>query len=137
MRHVEALRRVCCLVEEDSLKHRLKEAQLRDEWVNVIRALVEKDGYKDFFIKYDILYKDPNAELIVIPADTEEEIIKIIHRDGHYGSKKTKDLLEKEFYIPHIAPKVEKVVKNCIECIMMEAKSGKHEGLLNPIDKSD
>ena len=137
MQHVDALSRVSCLLVEDSIKHRLNEAQLQDEWVKAIRKIIEKDSYEDFYLKHGLLYKDPNRELLVIPASMEEEIIQIAHREGHFGIKKTRDLFERQFYIPNILPKVTKVVRNCMECIVSEAKMGKSEGILSPIDKSD
>ncbi|XP_037932578.1 uncharacterized protein LOC119667360 [Teleopsis dalmanni] len=80
MRHVDALSRVDCLLMEDALQHRIKEAQLLDEWIRAVRKIIEKSNYDDYYIKCDILYKDPNKELMVIPAAMEQEIIKIAHR---------------------------------------------------------
>ena len=49
--------RVCTLIVEDSMKHRLKEAQLSDPWVKAIRKVLESDSYVDFYLK--ILHKNP------------------------------------------------------------------------------
>ena len=67
----------------------------------------------------------------------EEEIIQSIHRKGHFRTKKTRELVEKEFYIPDILQKVNKVVRSCKQCIIAELKTDKPEGLLTSIDKSD
>lgn len=81
------------------------------------------------------MHKDPTKELVVIPSNMEREIIELAHRQLHYASKKTADLVARTFYIKNLITKAERVVKNCIECIMAEAKKGKREGLLAPIDK--
>lgn len=137
MKHVDALSRVSCLMMEDSLRFRIKEAQLQDEWIKAVRKVLETNPYEDYYLKFDVLYKDPNKELIVVPALMEQEIIRIPHRQGHFASRKTQDLVEKSFYIPDLKSKVDKAVKNCVECIVSEAKKGNKEGFLNPIDKAD
>lgn len=138
MKHVDALSRVFCLMVEDSLQHRIREAQTQDEFIKCIRTLLETDNkYLDFYVKHGILYKDPIKELIVIPSSMEQEIIKIAHRQGHYAVQKTKDLVERLYHIPNLTPKVHNIVKSCIECLVAEAKSGKKEGMLNPINKDD
>lgn len=137
MRHVDALSRVSCLIMEDSLRHRIKEAQLKDDWVKVIHQILLTQTYEDFYLKYDIVHKNPAKELVVIPSSMEPEIIEMAHRQGHFGVKKTSDLIERDFYIPGLHAKVENIVRSCIECIMTASKTGKQEGLLNPIDKGD
>ena len=67
----------------------------------------------------------------------EQEIMQTAHRQGHFASRKTQDLVEKSFYIPELRTKVERVVQSCVQCIVSEAKRGHKEGLLNPIDKND
>lgn len=137
MRHVDALSRVSCLMMEDSLRHQIKGAQVQDEWIKAVRKALENGPYADYFIKYGILYKNPDKELIVIPSAMEKEIIELTHRQGHFAAKKTVDLLEKNFYIPDAHSKVDKIIRNCVPCIVSEAKRGRKEGFLCPIDKSD
>lgn len=101
MKHVDALSRVYCLMAEDSLRHRIREAQLKYEWIKSVRMILQNDDYEDYFIKHDILHKDQVKELIVIPSSMEQEIIQIGHHQGHYAVKKTQELIEREFYIPN------------------------------------
>lgn len=61
---------------------------MNDDRLKAIKKVLEKDRYEDYYIKHDLLYKDPNKELIVIPAAMEDCIIKIAHREGHFGAKK-------------------------------------------------
>lgn len=85
---------------EDTLVHRLKQAQQSDHWIKAVCAVLGKDNYEDFYLNHGILYKDPIKELIVIPSSMEDEIIKMAHRQGHFSTNKTKDALEKAYYIP-------------------------------------
>lgn len=72
MRHVDALSRITCLLVEDSLRHRLKKAQLNDMWVSAVRKILENDHYEDYYMYHDILYKDALKELIVVPSQMEQ-----------------------------------------------------------------
>lgn len=137
MKHVDALSRVACFVLTDSIMHRLKEAQMSDDWTKVVRKLVEQNGYEDFYLENQILFKDSAQQLIVVPSQMETEIIQIAHRQGHFSVKKTQDVIEKAYYIPRLKKKVTKIVNGCVECILVNAKSGRQEGFLNPIDKGD
>lgn len=137
MRHVDALSRLSCLMIEDSLKHRIREAQLQDEWVRAVRKVLEDSTYDDFYIQHDILHKDPVRELIVIPSSVENEIITVAHRQGHFAARKTQDLVSRNYFIPNLTKKTEAIVKSCVECIVADAKRGRKEGFLNPIDKAD
>jgi len=56
---------------------------------------------------------------------------------GHFSVAKTEALLLKDYYIPNVRPKIEKIVKNCVTCILAERKQGKQEGYLNTIEKGE
>lgn len=66
MQHFEALSVVSCLLIEDPLEHRIIQAQKLDDWVKAIRTIAECCSYKDFL--HDILYKDPDKEIIVLSS---------------------------------------------------------------------
>jgi transposase InsO family protein len=85
-----------------------------------------------------LLYKEENGQnLLVIPTGMQEQIIKNAHENGHFASKKTSELISREYYIPKLENKIKKVIANCIPCILAERKTGKQEGLLHPIPKGD
>lgn len=48
------------------------------------------ETYDDFFIAIGILYKDAVKELLVVPEAMHDEIIGIVHREGHYTAQKTR-----------------------------------------------
>lgn len=137
MKHVDALSRISCMLIEDSLRYRLKEAQMDDRYVKALRKILENNQYEDYYIHHDILFKDPAKELVVVPNQMEEEVIMIAHRKGHFGAKKTQEYVEKYFFIPDLSAKVPKVIASCVECLVINSKVGKKEGLLSPIGKED
>ncbi|GFX14347.1 hypothetical protein TNCV_1768411 [Trichonephila clavipes] len=46
-------------------------------------------------------------------------------------------MVKQSFYFPNVRKCVENVINNCIECILVNKKRGKGEGLLNPIPKEN
>ena len=98
---------------------------------------MEHGTYEDYYLKSDIMYEDPDRELIVEPKLMGQEIIQIAHRQGQFATRKTQDLVEKSFYMPNLNAKVDRIVEGCIECIVSEAKRGHEEGFLKPIEKAD
>lgn len=58
-----------------------------------------------------------------------------MHEYGHFSATKTEAAVRREYWIPELRVKVEKVVRNCVLCIQAERKQGKAEGWLNPIEK--
>lgn len=63
------------------------------------------------------------------------DIIKQTHERGHFGVRKTEQLLKCEFWFSDMRKKIDKVIKNCIACILAERKHGKQEGFLQNIPK--
>uniref|UniRef100_A0A0A1WLR9 RNA-directed DNA polymerase n=1 Tax=Zeugodacus cucurbitae TaxID=28588 RepID=A0A0A1WLR9_ZEUCU len=137
MRHVDALSRMYCLQMEETLRHRLLQAQLNDDWTKAVRTILEKGHFEDFYISHGILCKDPSKELVVVPCSMEEDIIRTVHRQNHFAARKTQELVEKSYYIPQLGQKIVRIVASCIECIVANAKMGKKEGFLTPIPKDD
>lgn len=139
MQHVDALSRADSIyVVRDSIAARLERAQEHDESIAPIKQILRQQGYKDYVLKHNIVYKGTEGqEKIVVPKGLQEEIIRRAHDIGHFGVKKTVDLLHREYFIPKIEKKTESVIGNCIQCILGGRKAGKAEGLLNPIPKED
>jgi len=133
MKNVDALSRLTCFLIEDSTKYRLGEAQNKDEWIKAVKTVLDNaESYEDFFVRNNILYKDVAKELLVVPESMHGKIIGIVHREIHYGIKKTRELVEKCYYIQNIQDKVKRFVKSCVECLIIDSKRGKKEGLLTP-----
>ncbi|GFW92096.1 hypothetical protein TNCV_2153751 [Trichonephila clavipes] len=65
------------------------------------------------------------------------DVIKKAHSFGHFAATKTEELVKKDYYFPNMRSRIENVIKNCVECILVNKKRGKGEGFLNPIPKED
>lgn len=142
MRHVDALSRypvVMTILEENGCVEKMKLAQNKDERIRVIRELLESKGeYDGYMEKHGLLHKYVGGnELLVVPTSMQSEVIRKIHDDGHFGTKKTEEIVRREFHIPKLKEKILKVITNCIKCILVNRKEGKQEGLLHPIPKLD
>lgn len=144
MRHVDALSRntlpAAMLIDEDqdSITMRLLKNQLEDEDLIVIREQVKNQQTTDFEIKNELLYKKMNGDfLIVVPKLMQNSIIRQAHERGHFGPDKTEKLLKTDYWFKGMRTKIEKVIRNCINCILAEQKAGKQEGWLCPIDKGE
>ncbi|XP_011693094.1 PREDICTED: uncharacterized protein LOC105453089 [Wasmannia auropunctata] len=66
-----------------------------------------------------------------------DEIIRNAHKRGHFATKRTKEDVKQEFFIPNLHSKVERCIANCVKCILINKKSGKQEGYLHPISKGN
>lgn len=47
------------------------------------------------------------------------------------------ELLNREYSIFNLRDKVERFIRNCVPCILVNRKRGKQEGFLHTIDKGD
>lgn len=75
------------------------------------------------------LFKKQNGDiLLVVPKAIRTQIIKQAHDQGHFSVAKTEALLLRNYWMPKIKPKIEKVVRNCVACILAEKKQDKQEG---------
>lgn len=135
MQHVDALSRNICIVNTE-LHYRLKIAQEEDETLKVLKEILKEKEYEDYILENDIIYKGVEKKLVV-PEGMDVEIIKMAHGMGHFGKKKVKDIVEKDYFICKLDQKIEKVISMCVPCILANRKLGKKEGLLSPIDKGE
>jgi len=65
------------------------------------------------------------------------QIIRQADGRGHFSVAKTEALLSKEYWIPYVRDKIQKIIRNCVPCILAEKKQGKQKGFLNPIAKGE
>ncbi|GBN24637.1 Transposon Ty3-G Gag-Pol polyprotein [Araneus ventricosus] len=141
MTHVDALSRspidIFC-ISFDNILPRLKSAQDNDNEVKAIKELLRISAYENYCDRNGILYKFVEGkELVVVPDSMQTEIIRNAHERGHTGVKYTEKYLLDYYYIPKLRQKVEKIISNCVHCILINQKRGKKEGLLHPLQKED
>jgi transposase InsO family protein len=141
MTHVDALSRspinTFCISVDDILP-KLKLAQSEDSEIKTIKELLKVSNYDNYCERHNILYKFIDGkELVVVPESMQTEIIKRAHEKGHMGLKYTQNQLEQNYYIPKVKQKIERIIANCVHCILINRKKGKQEGFLHPIYKDD
>lgn len=128
------------LIETDknSLSARLEKAQQDDVDVKRIFDLVKKRKIDGYVVRGNVLFKEVDDNLrIVIPVSLRSQIIRQAHERGHFSIAKTEALLKRKYWIPHVKGKIQKVIRNCVPCILAEKKQGKQEGFLNSIAKGE
>ena len=139
MRHVDAFSRVTSInLVYDGLNSRLSRAQARDDKLKALKALLEKEAFKDHKIKYGLVFKGSEGnEMLVVPRRLQHELIRRAHEVGHFGTKKTVELLSREYFIEKLDKRINEFIQNCLACILGSRKAGKQEGILRPIPKGE
>ncbi|GFW11451.1 transposon Tf2-6 polyprotein [Trichonephila clavipes] len=139
MGHVDCLSRYPVMtITYDEITTKLANCPRNDEYINSLKTLLENKQINDFVVKNDVLYKIENDnDVLVVPQQMQTEIVKNIHSKGHIGINITESMIKQSFYFPNVRKCVENVINNCIECILVNKKRGKGEGLLNPIPKEN
>lgn len=138
MKHVDALSRYPVTLVVTEITEKVQKAQQEDKRLQLIMKILEKEEYEDYAMRNGVLYKDgEEGQILVVPKKMQTEIIRKQHERGHFGVKKTEELIKREFYIDNLQEKIRTHIANCVECILASRKTGKKEGFLNPIDKGD
>jgi len=140
MKYVDSLSRYPIMISnEDNIVVKMTNAQKNDPELRAIMEVLKEKSYDDYFLRNDVLYKyKDRRKLLVVSQDMQTEIIQIAHSGGaHFSVKRTEENVKQEFYIPMLTKKTEKMIANCIPCILRNKKARKQEGFLNPLNKSD
>ncbi|GFU94090.1 hypothetical protein TNCV_3308431 [Trichonephila clavipes] len=139
MQHVDALRRhPVMLVTSDELTYKIANAQESDEYIRTIKKLLQKGKTSEFIVSNKILCKiSEDQELLVVPEMMQVDVIKKAHSFGHFAATKTEELVKRDYYFPNMRRFIKNVIKNCVECILVNKKREKGEGFLNPIPQED
>ena len=75
--------------------------------------------YDDNFIKNDVLYKLHNGlDFLVVPDDMKLNVIKHILERNHFARKHCEAAIKEQFFIPNLSAKIDKVLTNCVTCIL-------------------
>lgn len=142
MSHTDALSRnplpTCMVIEENEtwLAARLRKAQNENDELQKIRESIRKNQATHFVERGGLIFREnKGSEYLVVPQQMQYQIIRRMHEQGHFSAAKTEDLIKANYWISDLRPKIEKVVRNCLTCILAEKKHGKQECLLSPIEK--
>lgn len=142
MVHVDALSRnplpSCLVIDEceQGLTMRLKRAQREDNELLKLVDASKRGEANGYLVRGGILYKELNDDIrVVVPKGMHMQVIRRAHEQGHFGINKTEALVKRDYWIPNLRPKIEKIIRNCVTCILAERKHGKRECMLSPIEK--
>lgn len=140
MKHVDSLSRnaIMMISAEENLISKIKSMQKDDDELRHVLKILESQPYQNFLLRNGVLYKyDEGLELLVVPKAIENDVIKSVHENGHFGTKKMEEQIKQRYFVPMLTEKIKKFVKSCVKCILAERKHGKAEGFLHPIEKED
>lgn len=74
----------------------------------------------------------------VVPKGVRWQVTKMNHDDiGHFGFEKTLHRIQQSFWFPKMRRFVKKYVRFCLECAHHKNTSGKQQGELHPIEKTE
>ena len=140
--HVDALSRhpvvLCCAAAADGLTSRIRRMQQEDDGLKAIENILKERPYKDYLLKGGVLYKfHDGRDLLVVPKAMQFEVVKKAHEKGHFAAKRTEEELKQEFFIPEVQKLIEKVIRNCIRCLLVNRKTGRQEGFLHALPKDE
>lgn len=72
---------------------------------------VKEGNIDNYIIKNGLLFKKHNEDiLLVVPKTMFTQIIKQAHERGHFVVAKTEAIVLKDYWMPNIKSKVEKIV---------------------------
>jgi len=144
MLHVDALSRnplpTNMVIDEstESLHARIGKAQREDNNIEKLFAMADQRQCEGYIVRGGLLFKESEGDIrLVIPKSMRKQIIRQVHDRGHFSIGETETLLKRDYWFPNMRSKIEKVVHNCVACILAEKKCGKLDGWLNPIDKGN
>lgn len=134
MLHVDALSRnpipsIFLVTEsEDIIVARIRKAQEKDDSIQKISQATGRNQNSEYTTKNNILYKVIEGDMyLVLPKTMQVQIVRQIHEVGHFATGKTEAMVKKDYWFPNMRAVVDKVIRNCVNCILTERKHGKQE----------
>jgi len=77
---------------------------------------------------------------VVVPPSFQEQVVEMIHSSplsGHPGTRKTIELVSRDFFWPKLRKTVRKYISTCDSCIRVKASQKHPLGLLQPLPVPD
>jgi hypothetical protein len=103
-----------------SILNNFEKFQKKDITIKILMdSLINNPGkHSTYQIFNNLLFrKDNNKYQLYVPESLVEIILKAFHDDfGHFGIKRTVNLIEEKFYFPNMRRKVKKYVASCENC---------------------
>ncbi|XP_068140359.1 uncharacterized protein [Drosophila tropicalis] len=113
---------------------RIKKAQSIDNHIKAVITILNQQSYENYRIKGGVLYKaiDGN-DLIVVPKQMENEIIREAHEIGHFATRKTMHAICQQYWIPHLE---QFVAENKVEHILTTTGVARGNGQIERVNRS-
>lgn len=139
MKYVDALSRNPVILINKNVIPKIQKLQKNDSEIRAILEILKSGPYENYCTYENILYKYVDGrELLLVPRALQTEIIHGTHQRGHFGIKRTEEIIKQEYLILDLKQKIERCIfSGCIPCIIANNKSGKQEEFLHPLIKSD
>ena len=115
---------------EHNFIQRVRQGYLRDSWFTAENTAL--------FTRDDDLWWTMNHQLVV-PNDAtlRKECVEAMHDhpySGHFGQRKTLDLVQRVFYWPRMKDDIVGYCRACPSCQLNKSRNTKPAGLLQPLD---
>jgi len=134
--HASAITRSQCVAPEPALSvKRITRAYASDPWFADAANTVGLTKERGLWIRTDA---NSGCKQVVIPADEElrGDVLKAYHDGplaGHPGVSRMVEQLCRRVWWPRLVKDVERYVSTCSECVRNKPRSGKQQGLLQPL----
>ena len=95
------------------LTDELKKAQT-PEFINICKKKLPDSVFKKIG---GFCYVEENGNLLLlVPPDFQQQIIREVHNRGHYGRKRTNNIIKSQYYWPYQKKSVDEFVRGCQQC---------------------
>lgn len=69
------------------------------------------------------MFKEIDGDIrLVVPKTLCSHIIKHAHKRGHFSIAKTEAIIKRDYRVQNLRTKIEKVIRNCIDCILVDRR---------------
>ena len=124
-------------VKREDLFKGLEQAYEKDKETKMI--LENLDTKKDFCVVQNKIYYTGRGrmQLYLPPGQFRDFILQECHDtrySGHFGIKKTQELIQRDFFWPTLQQDVTSYVQTCEECQRNKASNQRSAGLLQPLE---
>lgn len=129
--------RIISVVNADDVDLQLQITQNRDENILSLREQLEKGDVENYALEDGLVYRKTGDRLLLyVPSEMEENVVRNAHEATcHLGVAKCVDQIKLHYWFPRMQEKVEKVIRNCLQCIMYSVPAHSGHRTLHPIPK--
>lgn len=141
MAHVDALIRSfgVLVIEDNPFEWNLTIMQSKDSKIKEIACKLETMEDPQYELRNGLIYKKHDEKLLfLVPKQMEKHVLFRYHNEtSHIGVGKMEGIIRRTYWFPQIREKCDQHIINYLKCISFSPPSGKSEGYLNPIPKSN